>query len=143
MRIVMTTALFALSGCGDMWVEASATTCGGGGVWEDTSTGYTWQNPGASDTYAWGKAKLYCEGLTCSDHSDWHLPTIGELETILTADDASGCYWKDGLTGECSWYWSSLAYEGGSGDAWGVDFNFGNVNDGYYRDGDYHVRCVR
>lgn len=141
MRTFLTATVIILGGCGDMWVEVPETTCSGG-VWQDTDTGYTWQNPGPSDTYTWGEAILYCEGLTCDGHADWHLPTKAEVESILTADNAAGCYWKQGLTGECTWYWSSSAGEDGTSNAWNVNFNDGGVSN-HDKDNDPHVRCVR
>ncbi len=31
----------------------------------------------------WEEALAYCEGLTLGDHSDWRLPTIKELNSIV------------------------------------------------------------
>lgn len=81
-RTVIATALIALSGCGDTRIEVPATTCDGG-VWEDTVSGHTWQNPAASEPYAWSEASQYCEGLTCGGYTDWQLPSIDELRSLI------------------------------------------------------------
>ncbi len=67
-------------------------------------------------------------------HSDWRLPTIDELKTLIRTADAPGK----------GWYWSSSPYVGYSYGAWDVSFVNGNgyvdLNYRYYI---HHVRLVR
>ena len=66
-------------------------------------------------------------------HTDWRLPTLDELKTLIGTPEAP----KSG------WYWSSSPYVGNSDFAWGVSFDNGYV-DGYnYRGSSYLVRLVR
>jgi hypothetical protein len=52
-------------------------------VWADPATGLVWQDPPAEDHMYWVTAKQYCEDVEGDGHSDWRLPTVGELRTLL------------------------------------------------------------
>lgn len=123
-------------------IEVAAVLKSGGGVWVDPATGYKWQNPPANNTMNWNAAISHCKNLTHAGNSDWHLPTIDELKTILTKEKNNGCYWKDDLTGECGWYWSSSSYESYDNAAWVVSFKGGDTSD-RPKFGSRYVRCVR
>ena len=81
-------------------VVASAASVGVNSVsWTDPTSGLTWQNPPAADKMKWDAAKQYCADLSL-DGGGWHLPTIGELRTLIrgcpgTADGGS-CNVKEG-----------------------------------------------
>ena len=81
------------------------------GVWVDEDSGLTWQNntdvPFSALSGA-EEAKIYCQDLTL-DGGGWHLPTIGELRTLVhgcPAMETSGsCPITDSCTasGSCGW----------------------------------------
>ena len=48
-------------------------------IWSDRS----------SNEMSWSSAKQYCEDLTEGGYTDWRLPNIGELRTLLIADRVS------------------------------------------------------
>ena len=52
-------------------------------LWTDPVSGLTWRVAPPSITVDWESAKLHCETLTISALSDWHLPTIDELRTLV------------------------------------------------------------
>ncbi|MBR4531272.1 DUF1566 domain-containing protein [bacterium] len=52
----------------------------------DSSTGYIWSAKASSEK-TWNDAKSYCNNLTKGGYSDWHLPTIDELKTLLINAD--------------------------------------------------------
>lgn len=63
-----------------------------GGTWTDSSSGLTWriqpavyeiECPIVMDTGPWQEAMDYCENLTWDGHSDWRLPTISELRSLI------------------------------------------------------------
>jgi hypothetical protein len=65
----------------------------GDGTATDPSSGLTWQATPPSGVYYWEDVKPYCDSLSLGGHSDWHLPTIGELRTLIRgcpASEASG-----------------------------------------------------
>ena len=71
-----------------------------GGTWKDSASGLTWQVSPPTDTYDWDEAKSYCDSLSLGGHSDWHLPTIGELRTLIrgcpATEDGGSCNVEEG-----------------------------------------------
>jgi hypothetical protein len=56
------------------------------GTVSDTVTGLSWQQgDGQNDAggRTWLNALAYCEGLNLAGRSDWRLPNIRELETLV------------------------------------------------------------
>ena len=49
----------------------------------DTATGLTWQQTDSIKTMDWPSALNYCESLTFAGHSDWRLPNVKELQSIV------------------------------------------------------------
>jgi len=114
-------------------------------TWKDPETGLEWQcqSPGAM---SWHKALEYAESLVLDGKSDWRLPTVSELETLL---DRSVLYYelrpivrknvpfRDSLS-----YWSSTTFGEHTNNAWIVMFDGAYVLS-YYKRNRYHIRCVR
>ena len=111
------------------------------GTVTDTSTGLMWQKATAPGTYTWQQALQYCEGLDMAGHTDWRLPNVRELHSIV--DYGRYAPSIDPIFGaESQWYWSSSTYVGNPNYAWLVNFNDGFVLN-VYEDYDYFVRAVR
>ena len=113
----------------------------GNGTIADTETGLMWQKERAPETYTWQDALKYCEGLDLAGHSDWRLPNVRELQSIVDYGRWNPAI--DPVFGAVSsWYWSSSADVYNPDVAWLVNFSDGNVAD----DGkahDNYVRAVR
>ena len=83
-----------------------------------------WQNPALADKMSWSQAMQYCQHLSHDGHSDWYLPTIEEMRSLLRGcSDYSGkggrCEVTTGcLSADC---WSSYycSCDGGGGPAGG------------------------
>jgi hypothetical protein len=92
---------------------------------------------------SWQAALAYCEGLDWGGRTDWHLPNVTELTSIV--DDARSSPAIDPTvfprTPSTS-FWSSSSDSGSSIYAWLVGSADGIVD---YEDKtfDYDVRCVR
>ncbi len=55
----------------------------------DEHTGLVWQRTITSTTYDYTQASAYCTALTIGTRSDWRLPTVAELQTIVDDTRAS------------------------------------------------------
>ena len=145
------------------WAYDAANSC-------TTIDGNMWSHK-ASSTMHWDDAVSYCDSRTACGYSDWHLPTISELRTLIKNcsgtvtggscgvtdnclsfsecrnDACSGCDFdasgQYSKFGDIGWFWSSSTRSGNTYDAWRVDFNVGYVY-GYHKGNSYYyVRCVR
>jgi len=97
----------------------------------DNTTGYMWSQLAPTEM-TWGQAKNYCENLNQGGFSDWHLPSLNVLQTIVGSGSS-----KFGDTG---WFWSSTPSDGNSAKI--IRFSDGNVYYGNPSD-TLSVRCVR
>jgi len=55
----------------------------GDGTVTDTKTGLMWARTDNMGNISWHNAKLYCENIILSQHNNWRMPTIAELETLF------------------------------------------------------------
>jgi hypothetical protein len=53
-------------------------------IWFDKDTNLTWQNTKNSNKYTYEEAKDYCEELSIDGYTNWRLPSIDELHTLIT-----------------------------------------------------------
>ena len=160
-------ALFIFIGCGGSESEESEKS-------EDCSTidGNMWSTL-SSDTMYWDDAVDYCHNLTECGYSDWRLPNINELRTLIKncpcsqADGScavkdpaclSNACWSDDCHCEFKendgyysklgdddniWLWSSSVQSDSSNRRWLVLFDGGGVYSRRYTDRNNYVRCVR
>ena len=113
--------------------DAVATATGGyadngDGTVTDTSTGLMWQQQAGSSTQTWEQALAYCEGLNLGGHTDWRLPTIKELRSLVDYSRYNPAinttYFPNAAA---SWYWSSTTGAHGTYFAWVVGFGLGTA----------------
>jgi len=98
---------------------------------KDPNTGYMWSSLAPTDLN-WNDATAYCEKLNEGGKSDWMLPTLNVLKTIIIKGKS-----KFGDTGL---FWSSSSnVEDG---AWGIGFSMGSLF-GNGKSSKHGVRCVR
>lgn len=105
----------------------------GDGTITDVLTGLMWQK-GENERMDWYSALKCCKEMRLAGYSDWRLPNLKELNSILNLDYTnSWWYYKDffpadGLKPPLLHYFSSTPYEGIY--VWVTNFCFGY--DGYY-----------
>jgi hypothetical protein len=108
----------------------------------DSITGLQWQDNSIGSTMPWEEAIAHCKALELDTHSDWRLPNINELKTIIDRSKVSPAI-VDGFTNTSSGsYWSSSTYEGDKRYAWDVYFYSGYTSS-YGKGNSTYVRCVR
>jgi len=125
------------------------------GTVTDQTTGLMWMKTTADvnedgvvdfdDAVTWQQALSWCEKSSLLGYSDWRLPTIKELDSIVdysVADPAvNTLYFPDTISAE---YWSSTSSYAYNikGQAWGAGFTCGeNVNGN--KANSYYIRAVR
>jgi len=116
----------------------------GDGTVTDTSTVLMWQQETAPGGYNWEQALAYCENLSLGGHSDWRLPTVKELRSLVDysqyAPAIDTTFFPN--TVSSSHYWSSTTDAASTSGAWDVYFYDGGGHWRYKSDGNY-VRAVR
>ncbi len=93
-------------GCGGSCGECEGeTVCQGGQClppyWTDPVSGLTWQNPAAPDLHDQNLAVFYCDKLEWGGYSDWHLPTIDELRSLIRGCPDTETGGACGVTDSC------------------------------------------
>jgi hypothetical protein len=69
-------------------------------VWMDPFSGLMWQN--ASNCCSnWDDSRTYCADLNWGGYSDWRMPTIGELRSLIRGCDPTETGGSCGVTDSC------------------------------------------
>lgn len=90
----------------------------------------------------WTLAKEYCNSLTLNGFTDWKLPTISELQTIVNVKKTKPAIFEEFKYIEHTSYWSRSQDITNDAYAWYVGFKTGaTFKDS--KDYDCYVRCVR
>ena len=110
----------------------------------DNTTGLVWQDDEEAKTVTknWEDAKAYCQALTLGGYSDWRLPTIRELKTIVDRGRYYPAINPSFQNVVSDHYWSSTTYASYTDGAWDVNFYYG-YDDWYVKSNTNYVRCVR
>ena len=110
----------------------------------DKATNLMWQddNDAKSTTKTWKEAIIYCENLTLAGYSDWRLPNINELKSIVDYTKSNPAISSEFSNVVSYYYWSSSNIKGHNDGAWNVHFDNG-YDYGLRKSNSYYVRCVR
>jgi hypothetical protein len=123
-------------------VELMRFTDNGDGTVTDTQTGLIWQQADDGVLRDWEDANEYCTDLVLGGYSDWSLPSLDELKSIVDESRvAPAC--DPVFYCRCSNYWLCSTYIYGPPGGWYVNFYFGYVSADHKTDYNRYVRCVR
>ena len=134
------TARFTLNG------DGTATDVVTGLTWKRCAEGQTWDGTtctGSAATKSWQAALQAGETSAFADQSDWRLPNIKELTSIVETKCVSPNINLDVFPSAVSWdFWSGSPYAGHSDRTWYVSFYVGAA-DIDAKDFFKYVRLVR
>ncbi|MCF8167551.1 MAG: DUF1566 domain-containing protein [Rhodoferax sp.] len=113
--------------------------CSMGQTWDGANSNCTW----TANTYTWDQANALKGTVTFAGQSDWRLPNIPELQTIVDRLVVNPTIDKVAFPSTpSSYFWSGSPVASSSGYALDVYFDFGHASYGY-RYNDSAVRLVR
>jgi hypothetical protein len=114
------------------------------GTLTDSATGFTWQQTDDGSPQRWEGALSYCDGLDLAGHTDWRLPNIRELQSVVN-DGLNHPAIDSAFSSRSDRYWSGSTSAGQASDGWHVDFGEGAAAADYKGGsaGLISVRCVR
>ncbi len=131
-------------------------TNNGNGTITDNRTGLMWKRcteglsgdncaAGAVNTIAWDVALAQCENLSYAGRTDWRMPNIKELISIVNYQNYNPAidivYFPN--TPYSNYHMASTTYSNGTSINWEVSFADGSVNHNAYKSQVNYVRCVR
>ena len=133
-------------------ISSPSYTNNGDGTTTDNVTGLMWVSDPGSALYTWQNALSSCavtmnSGSGFAGYTDWRLPNIRELVSIMSYTQLPGCAIDLAAFpgSQCAtglYYWSSTTSVGTPTYAWAAYLLFGYIRD-RPKTGSYNVRCVR
>lgn len=113
-----------------------------GNIVTDDMTKLEWQDDIKENAMNWKSAIKYCDELSLDGYSDWRLPNLNELNSIVNDSKSSPAidiaFENIALNG----YWSSTSFASYTHYAWTVGFGYGLLSN-HNKLHDFYVRCVR
>jgi len=96
----------------------------------DNLTGLMWVRAPSTTPDTWVNALTSANNLTLCGFSDWRLPNVNELESLVNSEVSSSAVFLNTLgfsNVQASFYWSSSSYAGSTDIAWIVNMSDGSV----------------
>ncbi len=100
-RLLMLLVLMWGAGCGDNQPDDTDVHCLRTWGLRDTATDLCWQDPPEARNLDWQQATAYCDELTAGAATDWRLPDIDELVSLLRGCD-DGVIQSSGTASSCA-----------------------------------------
>ena len=113
-----------------------------GNIVKDTTSNLEWQDNEVGTEVTWEDTLERCESLELDGHSDWRVPNINELTSIVDKSKYSPAIRSVFENTSSSNYWSASTGESYKYNAWGVYFSYGYMYSNL-KGNNLYVRCVR
>ena len=95
----------------------------GDDIVRDHQTGLEWARRPLPDRHEWKAAADACRALKLGGHTDWRLPTVRELQSLVDFERHDPAIDTDYFECPANWFWSNTPYAGDPSDcAWFVFF---------------------
>jgi len=112
------------------------------GTITDNRLGLVWQEV-ENNPVTWSNAIIYCEGLTLGGFSDWRLPNVKELHSLVDNQTANPSINQSAFPlATAYYYWSSTTNPGNTAQAYLISFDTGDVTE-TNKSYSFNARCVR
>jgi len=123
-------------------VSAWADFTKSGNIVTDNTTGLQWQDDAVGTAVSWQAAIDSCEALSLDGFSDWRLPNLNELISLVDYGTYSPSIDPTFQYTVSNGYWSSTTHANFASYAWGVNFSSG-IQGSSSKSTSPYVRCVR
>ncbi len=107
----------------------------------DRRTHLVWQTRPPEDKVNYDQALQYCEALELDKQSDWRLPLIKELASIVDENSYNPSIYPYFKT-KARFYWSVTENAADRAFAWLVNFSDSHIHS-FLKSSRYYARCVR
>ena len=115
------------------------------GTFYDTRNSRMWHSAASEEPKTWAEALSYCEDSTLGGHTNWRLPNVTELYSLVDYNAAPDSFLA-GLGGDSTSpkekFWTSTTFDADPQNAWYIGFDDGLVKD-IVKSAALRVRCVR
>ena len=108
----------------------------------DTTTNLMWQEDTTPSTMNWTSAISYCEALSLGTYTDWRVPNIVELTSLLKFTSYNPAINTTFQNVTANHYWSSTTSKSDTTKALDVNFISASHHSEVKTDSIY-IRCVR
>jgi len=111
----------------------------------DEKTGLIWQDNTeiSQNDLNYNDALKYCKNLKVDGFSDWRLPSIREMYSIVDLSQKRPALKNGFEIRDDGRYWTSTLFsKNPKGEAWYISMRYGEA-EAYNKSRVYHVRCVR
>ena len=117
------------------------------GVVTDSRTNLEWQDDYSDNSNnikktTWQSVIDYCEDLNLDSKSDWRLPNLNELTSLVDDTRSNPSINSSFQNTNSYYYWSSTSFSSNNDTAWIVLFVDG-LQSNSTKDSNLYVRCVR
>jgi hypothetical protein len=109
----------------------------------DTFHETIWQRSDDGVKRTWQEASSYCADMSLGGYTDWYLPTIEDLMTLVDYTVYNPSLSTEVLDGHIDYYWSSTPNVSSQDEVWVQSFMRGGTRCFNKETSTYYVRCMR